>query len=335
MKKFFVLFLAFSICISLFSACAGSSDNNQSGESNAEHGGTDDVSSDNSVANSGNGGNGEKPEYPKDILEGLPYTITCLDKYTQEVAEYEFNDEGKLNDGLYRSEADLESEANEEMCVKFENTSKYNFVITFESNGSYDGYRLILHDCDFYLSILKIEVGDDLDDMTEIEFEEDTEKLPNMHLDYYANFDITTIEKVRITLTTGTSVSTSFDEISILGFPKGEADKWLKTDESEPETSVPQGGKTDSRFVGTWGADDPEIVEKGGSDYKVVITFASDGTGSYSQAGMELPMTWYVSDDLLYMNVAIVGPLEKSYSFKNGRLYLPDEDGRTTEFVKL
>lgn len=319
MKRFLAAVLAFTACIFTLSACGAGSVTDNAEQSNAE---------------SVDGGVSIAPVYPRDILEGLHYIITCKDKNTKELVDYQFTDDGKLNDGLFRSEDDLENKSNEEMRVDFENTSQYNFVITFETDGTYDAYRLIAHNCDFIFSFLTIEVGADLENMTELEFEEDQESKANMHVDNYADFAVTNVRFIRITITTGTSVNTSFDEISLLGFPMGEADKWL-TESVAPEASTSSEGDQDQRFVGTWGADDPEIVEKGGDDYKVVLVFAADGTGSYKQAGFDLPMTWFVYDGVLFMDVAMVGPMTKPYRFENGALYLPDEDGRTTMFVKL
>lgn len=333
MKKIVVLFLAFTMCIFAFYGCVDSSEQSSDIENIGSADNSDIGNSDanNEISNDGS----DSSEYPRDILESIPYNIVCKDKNTQEVVQYQFTDNGRLNDGLYRSKSDLENGTNDDMRVVFDNTSKYNFEITFETDGKYDGYCLIAHNCDFYCSILKIEIGSDLDNMKEIEFEEDNEHTANMHLDLLADFEVTTIQTVRITFTTGTSTYTSFDEISLLGFPIGQADKWIKDESSNTEESSTPDGELDSRLVGTWGADDPEIVEKGGSDYKVVIVLADDGTGTYQQAGLDLPLTWTSSDDVLYMNVTFVGPLTKPYSFKDGKMLLPDEDGRTTEFIKL
>lgn len=351
MKKLLIMFLVFTLCISAFFGCGKEADSdteskNDTAANTTESTVTEEDDDEESTAvgsaetesesaNDDNGGDSNAPQYPCDILEGLPYTLICKDKYTGEVTDFAFNDEGKLNDGLFRSEEDLENETNKDMCVLFEGTNSYNFEIIFEASGAYDGYRLIAHNCDFAFSFLKVEVGPDLDHMIELDFEDDYEITVNMHADNFADFEITTIETVRITLTTGTSSSTYFDEISLLGFPRGQAEDWPISEEETPDASEPTDGESDSLLIGTWGADDPEIVEKGGSDYKVVITFVSDGTGSYQQAGANLPMTWYTEGDTLYMELPLAGQLAKTYYFEDGFLYMPDEDGRITKFVKL
>ncbi len=345
MKKLISLFLTFTICIfPLFGCDVAPADSNDSssaviGTVDASSGSSDTSVESNEIDDEIQDDKDGSSEYPRDILEGLPYTIVCMDKYNNGavVSDYQFNDEGKLNDGLYRSAEDLENGTNEDMRVDFEGTSSYNFQITFESNGAYDGFRIIAHNTDFSFSFLKLEIGPDLDNLTEIEFEDDFEITINMHSDNLADFEPANINVIRITITTGTSSSTSFDEISVLGYPRGEADKWLDEDEESlpPESSTPEDLDRKSFLIGSWGADDPEIVEKGGSDYKVVITFAADGTGTYSQAGLDLPLTWYTANDVIYMEVALVGPMEKPYTYENGVLYMPDEDGRTTAFVKF
>lgn len=339
MKKLLVIILAFTVCISALVACG--KDNSDTNGANSTvntpggNGGNANQSggTGNSSSAGDNGGGAIKP--PSDVLEGLPYTIVCKDKYTGELAEYAFTDNGRLNDGLYRSTEDLGSDANADMCVGFEGTNAYNFVLTFEANGSYDGYRIVAHNCSFTFSFLKIEMGTDLDNMTEIDFEDDHEITVNQHCDNYADFEVCNINIVRITITTGTSSTTSLDEISLLGYPKGQGQIEESSIPPTETSAPPASGERDNRFIGTWGADDPEIVEKGGDDYKVIITFVSDGTGTYLQAGFDLPFTWYTSDGVLYMNMALAGVSEKPYSFSGNTLTMPDEDGRTTLFVKI
>lgn len=329
MKKIFALFLVLSVCISLFCGC-GNSDPSIANQNT--NGSSANSSSNTASSNENQSGNNSANE-PFDVLTGLPYTLSCIDKYSGQPAEYVFSDNNRLNDGLYRGKTDLEQETASEMRVDFDGTASYNFVITFEADGSYDGYRLVLHNNDLRFSILKIEMGSNTNNLKEIDFEDDDQVTANMHADSFADFENTTIETVRITLTTGTSATASFDEISLLGFPKGQGDQYKKPEDSK-DTSSETNGENDARLIGTWGADDPEIVEKGGSDYKVVMTFVSDGTGTYQQAGMNLPLTWTTANNVLTMEV-VVGTLTKPYSFDNGNLYLPDEDGRTTTFVKL
>lgn len=332
MKRSLVLFLAFTMCICSFFGCEQHSGSSDRGEND---GGNKNASSD--FFGNGNSDTGDKSNggsaYPFDILEGLPYTITCIDKYTQSPVEYDFTDNGRLNDGLYRSVSELESETGDDMRVDFEGTSQYNFVITFEADGTRDAYRLIAHNCDFTFSFLKIEVGTDIDDLTELEFEEDFEITANMHADNYADFEVANVNIFRITITTGSSSTTAFDELSLLGVSGIYEDS--QPESSDAQSSELPDGDRDPLLIGTWGGNDPEIIEKGGTDYRVIITFKSDGTGIYQQAGAELPFTWTTKNDMLYMNVTLVGPLEKRYNFSNNALYLPDEDGRTTMFVRI
>ncbi len=90
-----------------------------------------------------------------------------------------------------------------------------------------------------------------------------------------------------------------------------------------------------SLLIGKWGGNDPEIIEKGGTDYRVTMVFSSDGTGSYYHAGLNLPFTWTASNGVLNMNMALKGSVSKPYSFKNKMLYIPDDGGRMTAFVKM
>lgn len=326
MKKSLVLFLAFILCITLLIGCGDKAVTDDGGKSTSTNSSADSAGTLSDASSSIVGGE-------IDILAGLPYTIECVEKNTLTPAEYVFSDNGKLNDGLFRSIDDLENGKNGDMSVYFEGTSGYNFIITFELDGRYDAYRLVAHNCDLSFSFLKLEIGDDLNNMSELDFTDDHENTADMLIDNYADFELTNIKFFRITVTTGTSSRTSLDELSLLGYLKGTVDKRPES-EDESDTSAPA-GELDKRLVGTWGGDDPEIIEKGGDDYKVVFVFAEDGTGSYKQGGFDLPLTWSCSDDVLYMEVALVGELTKPYSFEGKYLYMPDEDGRNTKFVPL
>ena len=337
MKKLLIMLLTLALCLTTFFACGEETKDESKTDSKTESAGTtEDSKAEESRGSesSENEGNKVPIDIPIDILKDLPYTLVCKDKYTGEVADFQFNDEGKLNDGLYRNETELENEVGNDMRVDFEGTSGYNFQITFEVNDSHGRYRLFAHNCDFNFSFLKIEVGSDIDNMTELDFEDDHDITVNMHCDNYAEFTVAKIDFLRITITTGIGVRTSFDELTLFGIQNGEEDISIESTEEITESDIGD-GEHDGLLIGTWGADDPEIVEKGGSDYKVVITFVSDGTGNYKQAGFDLPMTWSTKDGTLYLEMPMAGQQSRLYHFEDGCLIMPDEDGRITKFVKL
>ena len=100
MKKLISLFLTFTICIfPLFGCDVAPADSNDSssaviGTVDASSGSSDTSVESNEIDDEIQDDKDGSSEYPRDILEGLPYTIVCTDKYNNGavVSDYQFND---------------------------------------------------------------------------------------------------------------------------------------------------------------------------------------------------------------------------------------------------
>lgn len=345
MKKLLVLLLAFAMCLTVFFGCSSKSDNKGSdGEKSKSIAPSTGTSSEGTTSDEVpvDPPSGDLPddgtEYPSDILKGLPYTLVCKDETTGEVIDFEFTDNGRLNDGLYRSESELSEGKNPEMAYLFNGSSSYMYEMTFETDGSFDAYRFVVHnsyiDSVTMFSFDKIEVGDSIDNLKEIAIETDFDTIGRTgFLEETADFEVINVSVIRITFSTGNTPACTFDEVSLLGFPAGEADKWLPDGDEPPE--APSQGESDNKLIGTWSAFDPELLEEDNVESLTSFTFNADGTGIYVQDPAELPFTWYSSYGVIYMDMALAGEVSKPYKFTDeGYLRMADEDGRITYFRK-
>lgn len=154
--------------------------------------------------------------YDNDILKGLPYTIECREYYLPDnVVDYTFTDEGRLNDGLYRSQAELENGTGEDKKVVLSDVRRYRVQITFEADGTQTGSCLVLQNCDSYY-FHELEAGPDLDNLTVLDVEEDYDTPTGMHTTQLIRFDPIPIQTVRITLYVTSRSDIVLDEIAII-----------------------------------------------------------------------------------------------------------------------
>ena len=151
-----------------------------------------------------------------DTLAGLPYTIECRDYYNpSQVIDYTFTDEGRLNDGIYRSQAELENGTGEDKKVTLSDIRRYRVQITFESDGTQTGDCLVLQNCAIGY-FLDLEMGPDLDNLTAVEVEQDYETPTGAHITELIKFDPTPIRAVRVTLIVQSRSDIVLDEIAII-----------------------------------------------------------------------------------------------------------------------
>lgn len=246
------------------------------------------------------GNNGDTGGKYLDVLEGLPYTMACKDYYSpSKDIEYTFTDEGRLNDGIYRSQAELENGTGEGKKVVLSDVRRYRVQITFEADGTQTGSCLVLQNCDSYY-FHELEAGPDLDNLTVLDVEEDYDTPTGMHTTQLIRFDPIPIQTVRITLYVTSRSDIVLDEIAILS-PTNGGDSWTTTTttteptENDITTNVPTSttspttptnttGTTGTRptnngsnsIVGRW----TQHVEGDNVEMTALYSFFDDGTGS-------------------------------------------------------
>ena len=301
MKKFSLL-LCVLLILSLLCSCqqtdkkSDKKTNSSAGDTKITTGSSD--NRDNTSTTAGN--NGDTGGKYLDVLEGLPYTMACKDYYSpSKDIEYTFNDEGRLNDGIYRSQAELENGTGEDKKVVLSDVRRYRVQITFEADGTQTGSCLVLQNCDSYY-FHELEAGLDLDNLTVLDVEEDYDTPTGMHTTQLIRFDPIPIQTVRITLYVTNRSDIVLDEIAILS-PTNGGDSWTTTTATEPTenditTNMPTTsttspttptnttGTTGTRptnngsnsIVGRW----TQHVEGDNVEMTALYSFFDDGTGS-------------------------------------------------------
>ena len=301
MKKFSLL-LCVLLILSLLCSCqqtdkkSDKKTNSSAGDTKITTGSSD--NRDNTSTTAGN--NGDTGGNYLDVLEGLPYTMACKDYYSpSKDIDYTFTDEGRLNDGLYRSQAELENGTGEDKKVVLSDVRRYRVQITFEADGTQTGSCLVLQNCDSYY-FHELEAGPDLDNLTVLDVEEDYDTPTGMHTTQLIRFDPIPIQTVRITLYVTSRSDIVLDEIAILS-PTNGGDSWTTTTttteptENDITTNVPTSttspttptnttGTTGTRptnngsnsIVGRW----TQHVEGDNVEMTALYSFFDDGTGS-------------------------------------------------------
>lgn len=301
MKKFSLL-LCVLLILSLLCSCqqtdkkTDKKTNSSTGDSKITTGASD--NRDNTSTTAGN--NGDTGGKYLDVLEGLPYTMACKDYYSpSKDIDYTFTDEGRLNDGIYRSQAELENGTGEDKKVVLSDVRRYRVQITFEADGTQTGSCLVLQNCDSYY-FHELEAGPDLDNLTVLDVEEDYDTPTGMHTTQLIRFDPIPIQTVRITLYVTSRSDIVLDEIAILS-PTNGGDSWTTTTttteptENDITTNVPTSttspttptnttGTTGTRptnngsnsIVGRW----TQHVEGDNVEMTALYSFFDDGTGS-------------------------------------------------------
>lgn len=303
MKKLLSLLLCVFLILSILCSCQKEDNDGKSDKSHAANKASDSANSNQPQGDTTTttaSGNNDAVRYDNDILKGLPYTIECREYYMpDEVVDYTFNDEGRLNDGLYRSQAELENGTGEDKKVVLSDVRRYRVQITFEADGTQTGSCLVLQNCDSYY-FHELEVGPALDNLTVLDVEEDYDTPTGMHTTQLIRFDPIPIQTVRITLYVTSRSDIVLDEIAILS-PTNGGDSWTTTTATEPTenditTNAPTTsttspttptnttGTTGTRptnngsnsIVGRW----TQHVEGDNVEMTALYSFFDDGTGS-------------------------------------------------------
>ncbi len=307
MKKFIAIFLSVLLCISLM------------------------------------GCGGKKSDAPAqddaDIVAGLSYTLSCRDGMAATATDITYAegtkaDDGRLNDGVYRTKEQLKDGKDSGEAVVFDGPDTNEYKITFEYSGNRAASKVVLHNVlknDTYLTkFVYIEVGDSLDDMTEVEYNDSYVPVEGEYTDLCAEFTSVNFKFINIVFFSGFNELISFEEISVLDGNAG--DNTPATEESKPEeSSTPDGG---NKLFGTWESIDPEFP-----DNYVRITFNEDGSGHYNQSGgnatVNMPITWTAIDGNITLTSFGKVLRDTPYHFEGDKLYMEDEDGRGSLFTRI
>ena len=303
MKKLLSLLLCVFLILTILCSCQQEDTDGKSSKSHAANKASDSANPDQpqqgDTTTTTAGNNGDTGGKYLDVLEGLPYTTACKDYYSpSKDIDYTFNDEGRLNDGIYRSQAELENGTGENKKVVLSDVRRYRVQITFEADGAQTGSCLVLQNCDSYY-FHELEAGPDLDNLTVLDVEEDYDTPTGMHTTQLIRFDPIPIQTVRITLYVTSRSDIVLDEIAIL-CPTNGGDSWTTTTTTEPTendiaTTVPTSttppttptnttGTTGTRptnngsnsIVGRW----TQHVEGDNVEMTALYSFFDDGTGS-------------------------------------------------------
>lgn len=310
------------------------------------------------------GGNGGTEGSYRDILEGLPYTMACKDYYSpSKDIDYTFNDEGRLNDGIYRSQAELGNGTGEDKKVILSDVRRYRVQITFQADGTQTGSCLVLQNCDSYY-FHELEAGPDLDNLTVLDVEEGYDTPTGMHTTQLIRFDPIPIQTVRITLYVANRSDIVLDEIAIID-TKAAGNSITTTTTTEPTknditTTVPTStassttptnttGSTGTRptdngsksIVGRW----TQHVEGDNIEMTALYSFFDDGTGSLiTFAGMVTGEITYTRGENNRYNIAIKAKLfgqedsdtGSGYMYVEGDyLYVINDENETTVLRRM
>ena len=205
MKRMTALMLATVLCFGLFSGCS-----------------SDPYPSDGS----------QSATVPYDIVEGLAYTFAAKNQASIAYAQGSSPDDGRLNDGKVFDEGQLDEETHLPFLVQLDACKGKEYQITFETDGKQDACAVVLHNGLFTmsssLSVEEIAIGDTLQSLTPVEFEEDTDnKLGGGFADTVLTFDPLPCKIITITFSSGGANACAFSEISVMGFPANQAAVYL------------------------------------------------------------------------------------------------------------
>lgn len=313
----------------------------------------------------------QQDTWPADIAKGLAYQLVWRDANTREEFPVEYDegcapDDGRLNDEQFRSKEEVELEEGSEKVVVLKGKETREHAVTFEIGDQYDIFAVVIHNTKYTstnaLSVSAIQVGEAVDALQNVEFEDDNEHIYVDDLFHSVNaFEPINTKVIRIVFDSDGYSRSTLEEISVLGYPKGEKAKWLpegwtpddglpeqtiiygevssrdvssREKPSQPTDSTPTGEltQTEKALVGSWEGFDPEYP-----DSVVKVTFQKDRTGLYVQEGAKLPMTWWATEDTVNMHISFIVTKTHTtpYSFENGNLFMKDTEGNLTEFHKV
>jgi hypothetical protein len=186
---------------------------------------------------SGSAENEAKP-WPNEVAKGATYTLACGNKTTGEAMDVLYldgssTDNGRINDGSYRTVEEMERDLGDDKIVLLQGDATREYTVTFENKNQYEVFSVLFHNTRQVqgnsLMVKKIEIGDSTDTLQEVKFKEKTEKvgvgdLMNVRL----SFPPVAGKVIRVTFDSDGQGICAFEEISLIGYPVGEQDKWLK-----------------------------------------------------------------------------------------------------------
>ncbi len=331
MKQWITLLLTLCLCVSL-AACGSES-------TPPATGGTDTTKPTDAEANINNSGdlNGTTVV---DVVSGLPYTLTCRDGMSADkidnipYAASTAPDDGRLNDGIFRTKEEIKADKENGEAVVFDGKTTYEYTMTFETDGRHDAYEVVFHNIrqnDNYMAeIMYIEVGEDKDNLVEVDHKDAYIGIEGEYVEEHATFDAVNFKVISITFFSKFKQQLSFEEVSVLGVATGSKPPVTQTTPTTEATKP----NSNTSLVGVWESIDPEYP-----DNIVRITFNADNSGQYLQTGgnatVNMPITWSITDTT--MTLTAFGKTLRStpYHFEGEKLYMEDEDGRGTLFTRV
>lgn len=311
MKRFLVYFLVVAMAMMLTS-CVSTPTNGSQTDVPVDG----DVQS-GAVAGESDAANGASID---DILEGLSYELVCLD------GESDLGDDGRLNDGVYRTEDELQAGSNTDAVVTLAG-GIHRYQITFDTDGLRLAQKLVFHNVlgnETTLTIDAVELGESVDTLAEIAFDTQTAATVSEYADVSATFDAVTVDVLRVTFSSDADTF-SLEELTLIA-TSGAASSETKAD---PTTTTAFNAA--ASLVGTWIGQDPEYP-----DSDVVLVFNADNTGSYSQEGLDVGFSWTTDGHNVTMKLEMFGTTKNgTYDVVSDLLVLPDEEGNNTVFTRL
>ncbi len=314
MKRFLAYSLVLALAIGMLTACASAPTNGGQTDEPV----TGDAPSGTTVGDGDAAGRAPI----EDILEGLPYELLCLD------GESDLGDDGKLNDGVFRTTDELTADSDADTAVAFAG-GVHRYQIVFDIDGRHLAHKLVFHnvlaESDIPLVIDAVELGDTSDNLEEVAYEMQTTETVSGYADVSVIFEVETVNALRVTFSSDAD-RFQWEEITLIGVSGVEASA-----QSEAATTATTALHVAASLVGTWIGQDPEYP-----DSDVVLSFSADGSGSYSQESLTLGFSWSTDGYAVTMNMDMFGMVKNgNYDAVSDMFTLPDEEGNTTIFTRL
>ena len=182
------------------------------------------------------GDQASKP-WPNDVFEGQSYVFVqhnnktgknILPQYLEGMPE----DKGRIKDGMFRTEDELKQDLGDDKIILLKGGSSFENIITFQNEKAYEIFAVVIHNtrqttgnC---LKVRKIEIGDTIDTLKEIQFKDQTQEVGVGDLIHnISSFEPTSGKAIRVTFDSDGQSICTLEEVSVIGYPAGEGEHWL------------------------------------------------------------------------------------------------------------
>jgi hypothetical protein len=175
--------------------------------------------------------------WPNDVAKGQSYTFISRNHQTGEETQPLYLegtpvDRGRINDGLFRTVEELEQDLGDDKIILLQGDANFENVITFQMEDAYEMFAVVIHNTRQVegnsLKVRKIEIGDTEDTLKEMKYQDKTEDVEVGDLIHnILSFEPVAGKTIRVTFDSDGQSICALEEISIIGYPIGEGDKWL------------------------------------------------------------------------------------------------------------